>query len=130
MTLRFRVAKLIRDGMPARMRAMGLRVHERTLEPDEYVVALQEKLVEEATEARAATRDAELLEELADVAEVLWALAASRGFAREDVEAKRLAKRAERGGFDARVFNSGVEADEGTPATAYYLAQPDRYPRE
>ncbi|WP_312164065.1 nucleoside triphosphate pyrophosphohydrolase [Phenylobacterium sp.] len=128
--MRFRVQKLIRDRLPAMMRADGLAVFERRLGEAEFVAALKEKLVEEAQEAREATSPAELTGELADVLEVIHALAAAHGLSMAEIEARRLAKRTERGGFDDRVFNAAVEAPDGLPAADYYLARPQQYPRE
>ncbi len=47
-------------------------------------------------------------EELADVLEALLAIAAAAGHTLAEVEARRLAKRAERGGFDEGVLLLGV----------------------
>lgn len=128
-TLRFRVDKLIRDRLPQIMRDQGLAVFERRLDDAEFERRLRDKLIEECAEAaRAAPSD--LLEELADIAEVLLALAQLHGWSRQDLEAARLAKRAERGGFDARIYNAAVEAEPGSPAAGYYLARPEQYPRE
>ncbi|MGH6997559.1 MAG: hypothetical protein ACREEO_05150 [Phenylobacterium sp.] len=127
--MRFRVQKLIRDRLPEIMRGQGLAVFDRRLDDAEFVVALGEKLVEEAHEARLASPD-EIAGELADVLEVVHALAQVHGLSLQEVEAARQAKRAERGGFDARVYNAAVEAADGLPAAAYYLARPTQYPRE
>jgi predicted house-cleaning noncanonical NTP pyrophosphatase (MazG superfamily) len=126
--LRFKVEKLIRDRLPEIMRGQGQRVFERTLDGAEYQAELRRKLVEEAAEAACAGDDS-LMEELADVLEVVIALAAASGATLGDVEAKRLAKRAERGGFEGRVYNACVEAEAGSAAAAYYLARPEQYPR-
>lgn len=127
--MRFRVEKLIRDRLPDIMRGQGLAVFDRQLDHAEYLGALGEKLLEEAHEARLAGPD-EIAGELADVLEVVYALAKAHDLSPEDVESVRLAKRAERGGFDARVYNAAVEAADGLPAAAYYLARPSQYPRE
>lgn len=126
--LRFRVEKLIRDKLPEIMRGQGLAVFDRRLDDAAFVEALKTKLAEEAIEARdAATRD-ELAEELADLSEVVMALMAATGVTAAEIEDKRLAKRAERGGFDARVYNAAVEGAPDLPAVAYYLARPLQYP--
>ena len=127
--MRFKVGKLIRDGLPAMMRAQGLAVFERRLDDGEFLDALKDKLLEEAAEVREAP-PAEIAGELADVLEVARALAEVHGIAWDEVEARRIAKRAERGGFDERVFNAAVEAQDGLPAAEYYLARPGQYPRE
>jgi len=128
-TLRFRVEKLIRDRLPAIMQADGLTTFERALPLPDFQAALAAKLMEEAREAAAAESRADLVEELADLAEVVMALAAAHGIEPEEIEAKRLAKRAERGGFDGRVWNDAVAAPEGSPALDYYLARPQAYPQ-
>jgi predicted house-cleaning noncanonical NTP pyrophosphatase (MazG superfamily) len=125
---RFRVEKLIRDRLPEIMREQGLAVFERQLAPDERISCLKAKLLEEAGEAAAAGDRADMLNELADVSEVILALAAAYAFSAAEIEAARLAKRAERGGFDAGVFNAAVEAPDGHPALDYYLARPEAYP--
>ena len=127
--MRFKVGKLIRDRLPAIMRAQGLAVFERRLDDGEFLDALKDKLLEEAAEVREAP-PAEIAGELADVLEVARALAGAYAIPWDEVEARRLAKRAERGGFDARVYNAAVEAADGLPAAAYYLARPTQYPRE
>jgi predicted house-cleaning noncanonical NTP pyrophosphatase (MazG superfamily) len=130
MTYRFRVDKLIRDKLPAMMRGQGLKVFTRRLDDAEFVERLRDKLVEEATEARGAAGRADLIDELADLTEVMLALAAASGIAPNEVEARRLAKRAERGGFDERVHNAAVEGEDGSVGVAYYLARPGQYPQE
>ena len=128
--MRFRVQKLIRDRLPAIMRAQGLQVFDRRLNDAEFIVALKDKLLEEAQEVGAATSLADLIDELADVMEVVAALADASGVPLQAVEERRQAKRAERGGFAERVYNAAVEARDGLPAAEYYLARPMQYPRE
>lgn len=127
--MRFRVEKLIRDKLPAIMRAQGLAVFDRRLDDDAFRASLREKIVEEALEAQTAASRDDLLGELADLTEVILALAAAEGLTPADIETSRLAKREERGGFDHRVFNAAVEAEEGLPAADYYLSRPSQYPR-
>jgi predicted house-cleaning noncanonical NTP pyrophosphatase (MazG superfamily) len=130
MTLRFRVNKLIRDKLPAMMQAQGLSVFTRRLDDLEFLARLKDKLVEEAGEAMAARSRAELIDELADLREVMLALAEASGIADSEVEARRLYKRQERGGFEDRVHNAAVEGDESSVGVAYYLARPAQYPQE
>lgn len=125
---RFRVEKLIRDRLPAMMRADGLTVFDRRLDDQEFVARLRDKLVEEAREAAASETRAELVQELADLAEVIAALSSAAGVSAAEIEQARVEKHAERGGFGERVFNAAVEAPDGTPAIAYYLARPEQYP--
>ena len=130
MTLRFKVDKLIRDKLPAMMEAQGLTVFTRRLDDAEFIARLKDKLVEEAAEARAAGGRAELIDELADLREVMLALAGAADIADAEIEVRRLAKRAERGGFDDRVHNAAVEGEADSVGVGYYLARPGQYPRE
>jgi predicted house-cleaning noncanonical NTP pyrophosphatase (MazG superfamily) len=125
---RFRVEKLIRDRLPQIMRAAGLSVFERTLNAEEYLAALRDKLVEEAQEGAAARDREDVRYELGDVLEVVRALAQAQGITMEEVEAARLDKRARRGGFEGAIYNEAIEAPEGTEALSYYTERPDHYP--
>jgi len=100
--------KLVRDGIPRIIEAGGGRPVTRVLDRAGYLVALRAKLIEEAGEAQAAP-DGQLRSELADVLEVLRALAAAHGMSWEDVVAEAARKRDERGGFDQRIFLEYVE---------------------
>ena len=80
----------------------------RVLDQADYQVALRTKLLEEAHEAQAAP-DGRLASELADVLEVLQALAAAHDMSWEDVRVGSYRKRAERGGFGNRIFLEYVD---------------------
>lgn len=125
--MRFRVEKLIRDGLPQMMRDQGLEVFCHRLDDAAYLDALKAKLIEEAQEAAVAD-PACLAEELADLSEVMLALIAAAGLSSEVIEQARLAKRAQRGGFDGRVYSQTVEAFDDAPGLTYYLARPEQYP--
>ena len=100
--------KLVRDQIPAIIAAGGGQPVTRTLDDAGYEAALRAKLLEEAHEAEAAP-DGELASELADVLEVLQALAAVHNMSWEDIVSEAGRKRAERGGFDDRIFLEYVE---------------------
>jgi predicted house-cleaning noncanonical NTP pyrophosphatase (MazG superfamily) len=78
------------------------------LDQTSYLAALRAKLMEEAEEARYAP-DGQLRSELADVLEVLQALAAAHRMSWEDVVAEAVRKRDERGGLDQRIFLEYVD---------------------
>ena len=100
--------KLVRDGIPRIIEAGGGQPVTRVLDQAGYLAALRAKLIEEAEEAHAAS-DGQLRSELADVLEVLRALAAAHGVSWEDVEVEAACKRDERGGFDQRIFLEYVD---------------------
>ena len=100
--------KLVRDQIPRIIEADGGQPVTRVLDQARYLTALRAKLMEEAGEAQAAP-DGQLRSELADVLEVLQALAAAHGMSWEDVLAEAARKRRERGGFDQRIFLEYVD---------------------
>ncbi|MDI7274893.1 MAG: nucleoside triphosphate pyrophosphohydrolase [Anaerolineae bacterium] len=94
--------KLVRDRIPEIIRGEGRACGTAILSETEFMVSLREKLVEEAQEAAAAD-SSRLAAELADVYEVIDALAAAASIDRADILRQQARKRAERGGFDQRI---------------------------
>lgn len=90
--------KLIRDHIPTIAATHGQTLTTRTATPHELPALLRAKIIEEASEAAAASPD-ELLEELADVLEVVEALAQAAGHTLDDLHQARARKAAARGGF-------------------------------
>jgi predicted house-cleaning noncanonical NTP pyrophosphatase (MazG superfamily) len=97
------VGKLVRDRIPEIIHANGDIAVVRTLTLAEYREALRDKLREECEEARLAPSE-ELAGELADVLEVLQAMANIADLTWEEVLQLQVAKRDQRGGFDERVW--------------------------
>lgn len=96
--------KLVRDKIPLIIRAKGLEPITYLAGPDEYAARLRDKLTEEVAEFLASDSDPE---ELADVLEVVYALAALTGTDPQQLEKLRAAKADERGGFADRIIWSG-----------------------
>ena len=103
--------KLIRDGIPAQLAAAGLKYEIQTLTPDDYLLALRAKVMEEAQEVAQANPD-ELLAELADLQEVMDTLAQRMGIHQDDIIQEQDKRRTERGGFDEQIYLCWVENDE------------------
>lgn len=97
------VGKLVRDEIPAIIKAKGEIPCTRILDPETHRTALFDKLVEEAQELRDAPPERRL-EEAADVYEVLRALLTELGVTLGDVAASAAAKRETRGGFEGRIW--------------------------
>lgn len=97
--------KLVRDKIPAILRAAGKRYEIRTLEPAEYLVHLNRKLQEELAEYQTGGD----VSELADLVEVVHAIVVHKGLTVAEFEAIQAAKREERGGFAQRILL--VQAD-------------------
>jgi predicted house-cleaning noncanonical NTP pyrophosphatase (MazG superfamily) len=98
--------KLIRDKVPQIIRVQGVEPIVRIAGDAEYRQLLRAKLVEEAEEVATAD-DAHTPEELADVIEVVLALAADLGIDADGLEKLRAAKAAERGSFTERIVWRG-----------------------
>lgn len=91
--------KLVRDRIPLVLETMGLRCSTSTLtSSEERISALKTKLVEEAQETLDAGDD-HLIEELADVLQVIHDLARELGIDQSTIEQTRAHKLTERGGF-------------------------------
>lgn len=101
--------KLVRDRIPHIIESNGKSCRSRILNDGEYADELRIKLREEAEEYFRARNDQEALEELADLIEVIEALARLHGASPEQLEAIRVDKAAERGGFADRVYLIDVE---------------------
>jgi len=96
--------KLVRDLIPQVIERAGHVPEVRKLSDEEFVSELKKKLVEEALEVAAAESHEKLVGELADVREVLLALYETEGVTDAEVEAARLSKLEERGGFSEKLM--------------------------
>lgn len=92
--------KLVRDRIPAIIEAGGERPVTRILNDEEYLRCLEQKLDEETAEYH----EGKNLEELADILEVVYALAEAGGHSREELLSVYEKKHEARGGFADRVF--------------------------
>lgn len=101
--------KLVRDRIPEIIAASGKKFTTSVLTEEAYRAKLREKLQEEINEYLAANADNECLEELADVLEVVYALAAVHGATSRGLEELRLAKAEKRGGFEQKLYLHEVE---------------------
>ena len=97
--------KLVRDKIPQIIERQGKVPMIRILDDDEYVRLLEAKLDEEVGEYH---RDKNA-EELADILEVVYALAETIGCTRDELLACYEKKHAQRGCFRDRVFLEGKE---------------------
>lgn len=92
--------KLVRDKIPEIIREAGGSPNVRELDDTAYREALREKLLEETREFLDSGRP----EELADILEVVYALALSDHLTPFELGEMRQKKRSARGGFDRRLF--------------------------
>lgn len=117
--------KLVRDKIPDIITRSGDKPVTRILGAGAYRRALWRKLREEVAEFGESGE----VEELADILEVVYALAADEGVSQFQLEEMRKRKRRERGGFDRRVLlietiSAGVEPQEAVTRVVVGSANP------
>ena len=95
--------KLVRDSIPGIIISNNETPVTRTLNDEEYKKALEEKLYEEYEEVLSSD-GCERCEELADMIEVIRALAKLEDRTLEDIISLAEEKLAKRGGFDNKIF--------------------------
>lgn len=92
--------KLVRDLIPGIIEKTGRRCNLRVLDEKEYFSELKKKLVEEVDEFLEEPN----LEELADIMEVVHALAKAIGHDDKKLDELRCKKKSERGAFEQKLF--------------------------
>lgn len=100
MTKKIYYNKLVRDKIPEIIAGSGNECSIDFLPDDEYLIVLDKKLDEELAEYH---KDKNV-EELADLLEVIYAVAKARGVSRDELEKIRLEKVQRRGGFEKKIL--------------------------
>ncbi|WML53334.1 nucleoside triphosphate pyrophosphohydrolase [Neobacillus sp. PS3-12] len=103
--------KLVRDRIPEIIEKDGKKLSTKILSDNDYIKALKEKSFEELKEYVNTDNDADALEELADLLEIIHALAECHEASIEKVEEIRKKKAEKRGGFKEKIFLIEVEDD-------------------
>jgi predicted house-cleaning noncanonical NTP pyrophosphatase (MazG superfamily) len=101
--------KLVRDRIPDIIKDAGKRFTTSVLEESEYLAQLDRKLEEELAEYLASKDVPSQIEELADILEVVYAVAEAKGITVEELEAIRYKKAEKKGAFKGRVLLKWVE---------------------
>ena len=92
--------KLVRDNIPEIINNSGSECETRILKKDEYIEELDKKLNEEFDEYK----EDGSVEELADMIEVIYAIAKSKGLSEDELNKIRNDKASKRGKFDRKIF--------------------------
>ncbi|MEI2664064.1 nucleoside triphosphate pyrophosphohydrolase [Rossellomorea sp. LJF3] len=101
--------KRVRDKIPQIIENTGKKFLTKILIDQDYIKYLKEKSYEEMDEYCAAESNEEAVEELADLLEIIQALAKQHGSSLEEVESVRKEKAEKRGGFEEKIFLIEVE---------------------
>ena len=104
-----RYNKLVRDRIPEIITNSGKQCECSKLSDDEYITMLDAKLNEELAEYQ----ESKSMEELADLLEVIRAVAMARGSSIDEVEEIRRDKAAKRGAFEQKILLVEVRDCEG-----------------
>ena len=106
---RIKYHKLVRDRIPEIIEKTGKTGICSVLSQEDYITMLDQKLNEELAEYQ----EDKSIEELADLLEVMTAVAIARGSSIEEVDAIRKKKKEERGGFEKKLLlEEVIENDE------------------
>ncbi|HFK1748818.1 TPA: phosphoribosyl-ATP pyrophosphohydrolase [Bacillus cereus] len=103
--------KLVRDRIPEIIENNGRTFTTRILDEKEYIEEVSKKTKEELAEYLEAESKEHKVEELADLLELVNALAQYEGVTLEAVEQVRKQKAEKRGGFQERIFLVEVHDD-------------------
>ena len=101
--------KLVRDRIPEVIEKAGKKFTTRILDNDEYIKELKNKSFEELDEYINTEKNEDAIEELADLLEIMHALAEYHGASIDKVEEVRKMKAEKRGGFKEKIFLIEVE---------------------
>jgi predicted house-cleaning noncanonical NTP pyrophosphatase (MazG superfamily) len=99
--------KLIRDKIPNIIAEQGKTFEIELLDDQTFIKKLNEKLKEEIEEYYNAKED-EVIGELADILEIVYAIADYNGISIEELENERELKKLKRGGFKERIYLKSV----------------------
>lgn len=123
---RFEFNKLIRSKLPSRMIQEGVVIKSKKLDDQEYLFYLKQKLLEEASEVVDTETPSDLTRELADVLEVIFAIAAANNISLETIENERLKKLEINGKFAKEHYVHYIEVSEDNKKVIDYLLNKNR----
>ncbi len=125
----FQYAKLVRDNIKKWHEEAGHTVIATQLRGDDLKTALMHKLQEECDEVMATTDRTELIEELADVRQVIQDLCNVAAISGSEIDAIRMKKLARKGGFSKEVYIEQVTIPNEEDMWANYCRKdPIKYP--
>lgn len=125
---RFKINKLIRDKLPEIISINSAKIFTKVMKKDECITRLNDKLIEEASEVINSQTKEELIEELADLFEVMFSIAKIHGIDFEQIQEIQKQKKLEFGGFDGMIYADFVEMKRDNPKVQYYILNKDKYP--
>jgi len=120
--------KLWRDKAIDLLEKMGSKIHWKRLDDSAFDQEIRVKLLEESEEVKKAVSKQELIEELADVYDILDTILKLHDIDKTEVEKSQAKKNQSRGGFDGRKYVTIAEHAPGSFGEKYCLNDPTKYP--
>lgn len=124
----FEFNKLIRDNILKNMLGDSMQKPKyHVMEKEEYIKELKKKMLEEVQEFVNADNE-EILEEMADVEEIISYMLRVLGKTREDLNILGDEKRKKFGGFEDQIFLEYNEINEDSDWVGFCRKNPEKYP--
>ena len=101
--------KLVRDNIPQIIVKSGKSFKIKILDQKNYQIELKKKLIEESSELLKTTSKSEMINELADIYEVLDYILIENKIDLLEVKKRRVQKNMTNGGFDEKIYLEYVE---------------------
>lgn len=124
----FRYDKLVRDNIVQMHHDAGHSVVSRSLTGSELRDALIRKLHEEADEVHSAADRTELIEEIADVQQIIEDLCVHLSISQSELLDAQTIKKNKKGGFASGSYIETVTMPQADQWVAYCRANPTKYP--
>lgn len=119
--IKFKANKLVRDKIPTILKNDGIDCECRIMDQEEFFDSLKEKIVEEAKEVLTSKNREELIEELADLIEVIEKICVEARISKPDIDNTRIKKYKEKGIFDNRIFIQNFLLPENHNKIKHYI---------
>lgn len=126
---RFLLDKLGRDNMKELFKKDNCDLKFHIIDDnEEYLEILTQKIVEELEEVFDCETKEEVIEELADLEQVMIAFRKLIHVTREEVETVRKEKEKTHGGFEKRVYLEYADVPKNSKYYAKFMEDPEKYP--
>ncbi len=124
----FKFEKLVRDKVKDLLEEKGIAVKAQALDEATYQEIIKDKLKEEVNELIAVNSPEKMMEEIADIFEVLEAYIAAFHLDSQLIKRIKYKKHDDRGGFYKRIFIQSIALANDHPDIDIFLADPAHYP--